>query len=125
MRGHLTHDVLVIGDRAGAEELMTAFRTVPQAGYQVIGVCTSEEGERVEGVPVLGTEHEGARVAIDLGVDVVACSGTHRLGVLGLRRLGWALEGSDIALVVSPGITEVAGPRVVSRPVAGLPLLHV
>lgn len=123
--GLLTHDVLVVGDTAGAAGLIQAFRGVPQAGYRVIGVCTSDEGERVEGVPVLGTEHEGARVAMDLGVDVVACSGTHRLGILGLRRLGWALEGSDISLVVSPGLTEIAGPRVVSRPVAGLPLLHV
>ncbi|MGO1167322.1 MAG: sugar transferase, partial [Janibacter sp.] len=66
-----------------------------------------------------------ARVAMDLGVDVVACSGSQRLGPLGLRRLSWALEGSEINLVVAPGLSEVAGPRVVSRPVAGLPLLHV
>lgn len=123
--GDLTRDVLVVGDIASVESLIGVFRTVPEAGYRVIGVCTSDEGERVSGVPVLGTAHEAARVAIELGVGVVACSGEHRLGVLGLRRLGWALEGSDISLVVAPGLTEVAGPRVVSRPVAGLPLLHV
>lgn len=123
--GELTHDVLVIGDRAGAEGLIKVFRSVPEAGYRVVGVCTSGEEERVDGVPVLGTEHEGARLAMDLGVDVVACSGSHRLGPLGLRRMSWALEGSDITLVVSPGLSEIAGPRVVSRPVAGLPLLHV
>lgn len=123
--GQLTHDVLVIGDRAGAEGLIRVFRSVPEAGYRVIGVCTTDEGERIDGVAVLGNEHEGARVAMDLGVDVVACSGSHRLGPLGLRRLSWALEGSEINLVVAPGLSEVAGPRVVSRPVAGLPLLHV
>lgn len=123
--GTLTHDALIVGDTSGAEGLIRVFRSVPEAGYRVVGVCTSDAGERVEGVPVLGTEHEGARIAMDLGVDVVACSGSNRLGLLGLRRMGWALEGSDIELLVAPGLTEVAGPRVVSRHVAGLPLLHV
>ena len=40
-------------------------------------------------------------------------------------RLGWALEGTDIDLVVAPGIMDVAGPRVLTRPVQGLPLIHV
>lgn len=124
-RGDLTQDALVVGDTASAGALIRVFRSVPEAGYRVVGVCTSDEGDRVEGIPVLGTEHEGARVAIDLGVDVVACSGSNRLGVLGLRRMGWALEGSHTELLISPGLTEVAGPRVVSRHVAGLPLLHV
>ena len=98
---------------------------MPEAGYRVIGVCTSSGGDEVADVPVLGSEREGARVAIELGVDVVACADAHALGPGGLRRLGWALEGSGIELVVSPGLTEIAGPRVLTRPVAGLPLLHV
>jgi exopolysaccharide biosynthesis polyprenyl glycosylphosphotransferase len=55
----------------------------------------------------------------------VACTSSWRLGSGGLRRLGWALEGQDVDLVVSPGLTDVAGPRVLTRPVAGLSLLHV
>jgi exopolysaccharide biosynthesis polyprenyl glycosylphosphotransferase len=43
----------------------------------------------------------------------------------GLRRLAWSLEHHGIDLVVAPGLTEVAGPRIVIRPMAGLPLLHV
>jgi exopolysaccharide biosynthesis polyprenyl glycosylphosphotransferase len=35
------------------------------------------------------------------------------------------LEGSDVDLVVAPGIMDVAGPRVLTRPVQGLPLIHV
>ncbi len=126
MTGRLSHDVLVVGEASHAAGLVEAFRGVPEAGYGVVGVCTSTTDEtRVAGVPVVGTEHEAAQVAIDLGVDVVACGAVHRLGTSGLRRLGWALEGSGIDLVVSPGLTEIAGPRVLTRPVAGLPLLHV
>ena len=42
-----------------------------------------------------------------------------------LRRIAWALEGSDMELVVVPSLTDIAGPRISMRPVAGLPLLHV
>ena len=42
-----------------------------------------------------------------------------------LRRLSWALEERGVELVVSPGIVEVAGPRLSIRPVAGLSLLHL
>jgi len=38
-----------------------------------------------------------------------------------LRLLAWALEGSGLALVVAPTLTDVAGPRIHIHPVAGLP----
>lgn len=123
--GDLSHDVLVVGDRATVPQLIETFASVREAGYRVIGVCTDPSTDELLGVPVLGAQREAGRVAVDLGVDVVACADTHALGPHGLRRLGWALEGTDIELVVSPGLTEIAGPRVLTRPVAGLPLLHV
>jgi exopolysaccharide biosynthesis polyprenyl glycosylphosphotransferase len=42
-----------------------------------------------------------------------------------LRRLAWDLEGRGVDLIVAPVLTDVAGPRIAIRPVAGLPLLHV
>ena len=42
-----------------------------------------------------------------------------------LRELSWQLEGTGVDLLVAPAITDVAGPRIHIRPVAGLPLLHV
>lgn len=123
--GDLSHDVLVVGDLTTVHQIVDTFRSVPEAGYRVIGVCSTTESREIAGVPVLGAEREVARVAIELTVDVVACADAHVLGTGGLRRLGWALEGSGIELVVSPGLTEIAGPRVLTRPVAGLPLLHV
>ncbi len=41
-----------------------------------------------------------------------------------LRRVCWALENSDVEIVVAPALIEVAGPRLHIRPVAMLPLLH-
>ena len=42
-----------------------------------------------------------------------------------LRNLGWALEQTNIDLVVAPAVTEIAGPRLKVSNVEGLPLLHL
>ena len=74
---------------------------------------------------MVGNESEAAEIAGRMGVSTVACTSSSRLGAGGLRRLGWALEGLDVDLMVVPRLTDVAGPRVLTRPVAGLSLLHV
>jgi exopolysaccharide biosynthesis polyprenyl glycosylphosphotransferase len=42
-----------------------------------------------------------------------------------LRKLSWHLECSGIDLLVTPGLIEVAGPRLHIRPFVGLPLLAI
>ena len=42
-----------------------------------------------------------------------------------LRKLGWALEQTNIDLIVAPAVTEIAGPRLKVSNVEGLPLLHL
>ena len=42
-----------------------------------------------------------------------------------LRRLGWALQGLELDMLVVPSLTDIAGPRVHMRHVAGLPLVQV
>ncbi len=122
--GRLCDAMVVVGDRGHLAGLIAALRNVPEAGYTIVGAC-SEGSEPIAGVPIVGSEHEAAQVAERLSADVVACSGSWRLGAEGLRRLGWELEGTGIGLVLAPGMTQVAGPRILTRPVAGLPLLHV
>jgi exopolysaccharide biosynthesis polyprenyl glycosylphosphotransferase len=123
--GRLTHSVLVVGDVDHLTDLIHTLGATNDAGYRVVAACTSTGEDVVGGVPVTGGEAQAAEVARAMGVDVVACTSSVRLGPRGLRRLGWDLEGTGIQLVVVPGLTDVAGPRVLTRPVAGLPLLHV
>ncbi len=124
--GHLSDRVLLVGDREQVSNLVVALRRAPDAGYHVLGACVDDtDEEMVAGVPVVGSESDVLVRGIDLEVDVIAVSSSAGLGSSGLRRLGWALEGTDIDLVVAPGIMDVAGPRVLTRPVQGLPLIHV
>ena len=125
-QGHLCDRVLLVGDREHVASLVTALGRTPDAGYNVLGACVDQaDFGSIAGVPVVGPEASVLEKARELEVDVVAVSSSSGLGHSGLRRLGWALEGTDIDLVVAPGIMEVAGPRVLTRPVHGLPLIHV
>lgn len=124
--GLLADRVLLIGDQEGLTSLVSALHRTPSAGYNVVGACIDDApGACIGGVPVVGGSEAAVVKALDMDVDVVAVSSSAALGSDGLRRLGWALEGTDIDLVVAPGIMDVAGPRVKTRPVQGLPLLHV
>lgn len=124
--GRLSDRVLLVGDRAHVASLAEALRRAPDAGYNVVGACVDHtQGGTVAGVPILGPEADVLVHAKELEVDVVAVSSSAGLGQEGLRRLGWALENTGIGLVVAPGIMDVAGPRVQTRPVQGLPLIHV
>lgn len=124
--GLLSDRVILVGDREHVASLVVALARTPDAGYHVLGACVDNApAGKVAGVPVLGPESDVLVRAVELEVDVVAVSSSAGLGQHGLRRLGWALEGTDIDLVVAPGIMDVAGPRVLTRPVQGLPLIHV
>jgi len=125
-KGLMSGSVLVVGEHEHLVDLIRALDSVPDAGYRVVAACCSDADQRYIGhVPVVGDESEAAEIAERMGVNTVACTSSRRFRAGGLRRLGWALEGQDVDLVVSPGLTDVAGPRVLTRPVAGLSLLYV
>jgi len=124
-RGLLSPSVLVVGDRDHLTSLIRALKSAPEAGYHVVAACSdSTDRSQIDQIPLLGHESEAAEVARRIDVDTVACAASSKSGNDGFRRLSWALEGLDVELVV-PALTDVAGPRVFTRPVAGLSLLHV
>ncbi|MEV4842820.1 sugar transferase [Micromonospora matsumotoense] len=122
--------VLVVGDTAHVLELVHTLRREPYAGYHVVGACIPDAllapvPQRLSDVPVVGSLRGIPEAAGAIGADTVAVTASGELTATRLRRLGWQLEGTGIDLVVAPALTDVAGPRIHTRPVAGLPLIHV
>jgi exopolysaccharide biosynthesis polyprenyl glycosylphosphotransferase len=74
---------------------------------------------------VLGDENDVERAILETGADTVALTATEHLGPEGIRELSWQLDKLGVDLVVSPGVVDVAGPRLTMQPVSGLPLIHV
>jgi len=121
--GRCMHHVLAVGTAADVRSLVTSLGRSPYAGLQVVAACLSDTGDVP--VPVVGSPDDAARVVDEVGADTVAIAG--RGGERGdmLRRLGWALEGRNIDLLVAPALTDVAGPRLSVRPIEAVPLLEV
>lgn len=126
-QGRMSHKVLVLGRERSAAELICQLRIESHAGFDVVGVCIDgSPAEVVEGVPVLGSAvHDVLAALRECGADTVAVGAWSPLTQQQLRKLSWQLEGTGIALVVAPSLTDVAGPRIHIRPVSGLPLLHI
>jgi exopolysaccharide biosynthesis polyprenyl glycosylphosphotransferase len=124
------HRVLVVGDPAHVNELVHQLRREPYAGYSVVGACIPDAllapvPQRLGDVPVVGSFRTITEAADVVGADTVAVTASGGMTSPWLRRVGWLLEGTGVDLVVAPALTDVAGPRIHTRPVAGLPLIHV
>lgn len=125
--------VLVVGGASSAVPLIQRLTLHPALGYEVTGVClptrmgshqTVEIGDDNE-VPVLGTFDEVTDAVLRSGSTTVAVTSAEALGHTAMQDLSWDLEGMNVEMLVAPGVTDVAGPRMMVRPVAGLPLLHI
>jgi exopolysaccharide biosynthesis polyprenyl glycosylphosphotransferase len=132
LAGRCRHRVLVVGTQHSVADLVAEVEREPVAGFGVVGACLAPDpAARADPVlldltvPVVGDVSDIAAAAASVSADTIAM--TAAPGVTGalMRRLAWQLEGTGIDLVVAPALTNVAGPRISIRPVAGLPLLHV
>lgn len=131
-RGQCITSVVAVGNAAAVRSLVQSLERSWGYGYSVVGVClTGRSGGGtldVPGVgplPILGDEHQVEEAIAKVNADTVALTTTEHLGPDGVRELSWDLDRLGVDLVVSPGMVDVAGPRLTMRPVAGLPLIHV
>lgn len=131
-RGLSSSRVMIIGGQFSAAHLVRSLLSVPAAGYRPVaahlpGASASADFSEV-GVEVTGVETEFCAIMdsiLKANVDAVAISAGVNMHPKDLRRLGWELAAQDIAMILAPALTDIAGPRIHTQPVAGLPLIHV
>lgn len=121
-RGEFLVRILVIGSTSTRRALADKLTQEAYVGYEVVGEVglPSSNGEDVRRwlaeIDELLQSSQSAAVAIDPGEHAPHDA---------VRQLAWRLEGRSIDLLISPGLLDVAGPRLSVRPAAGLPLLHL
>jgi exopolysaccharide biosynthesis polyprenyl glycosylphosphotransferase len=132
LQGRSLYSVLAVGEPTAVAAFAVLLTRDRYAGMRVraacvTGACPTTVADELEalGVSIEGGVDSVVDSATAIGAHTVAVVSTGDLGADRLRWISWQLEGTDIDLVVSPGLTEIAGPRLHIRPVAGLPLLHV
>ena len=134
--------VLVVGRSDAVAHVVEQLEREPWHGLAAVEVCATPETVDLPAVggsedaptdpdlagpsPTAACDPEQImRTVSELDIDVVAVASHPDLSGHALRRLAWLLEERGVELIVSPGIVEVAGPRLSIRPVAGLSLLHL
>lgn len=124
--------VLVVGSSSAVRDLTQSLARDPRSEYEVVGACipgpvirSKIDVSGVGAIPTFGDESHVVGAVTATNSHCVAVTATERLNGRGIRDLSWELEKLDIDLLVSPGVVDVAGPRLQMRPVAGLPLIHV
>ncbi len=133
VKGGFGTAVLGLGGRDAVANLTNELTDDPKNGYHVVGVCITgygaPQGEHFlikdQEIPIAGGVAYALQAIRDCGADTVAIAGTGDFGAEELRRLVWELEPMGVDLMVSPGVMDVALNRLVMRPIAGLPLLHI
>ncbi|SDT52887.1 Undecaprenyl-phosphate galactose phosphotransferase, WbaP/exopolysaccharide biosynthesis polyprenyl glycosylphosphotransferase [Pseudarthrobacter equi] len=131
--GRSNSRVLIIGGPDSAKHLVRSLTSAPAAGYHPVaahlpGAQQLDFAHEDFPVPVTGvsSDIEALLSAIEAHqVDAVAVSAGALLTPSDLRTLGWELAAREIGMILAPALTDVAGPRIHTQPVAGLPLIHV
>lgn len=125
VRGEMMTKVLVVGDGLTVNDLVSNLARSPLCGYRVVAACVPHADADQVSVPVIGDLSEVADIAARSSVDAIAVTASSAFGSGAVRQLGWDLEGTGTELMLAPALTNIAGPRVHTQPVAGLPLIHV
>lgn len=125
--------LLLLGGPSAVAHLAASLRRAKHAGYLPVAAYTpgahvAHQVEEESGLPILGSHADTRSIleAIDrCQADAVAVSAGVQLHPQILRHLGWELAARNIGLIMAPALTDIAGPRIHTQQVAGLPLIHV
>jgi exopolysaccharide biosynthesis polyprenyl glycosylphosphotransferase len=128
-RGEYSAQVLLVGSEISVLHTATELARHPQAGYHVVGACvpSGRVADYLPGtdIPVAGSVDRVTQAIAATGADTVVITSSDELSPERIRQLSWSLEPGRQHLVVAPSLTDIGGPRIHTRPVAGLPLIHV
>ncbi|MFF2296839.1 sugar transferase [Arthrobacter sp. NPDC058127] len=132
-KGRRMSRLLLLGGPGAVAHLAATLRREKHAGYMPVALYTpgshdpSAELASV-GLPVLGHIPDTDAILAAIGqcdADAIAVSAGVQLHPQTLRHLGWELADRNVGLIMAPALTDIAGPRIHTRQVAGLPLIHV
>ena len=127
LRGRYSATVVLVGSIDTVIAINRELERLPSAGYRVVAACVPGSNLLflpASSVPVSGDFDDVTALMDRNAADTVIVTSSD-LAPQRIRELSWALDPGRQHLVVAPSITDVGGPRIHVRPVAGLPLVHV
>jgi exopolysaccharide biosynthesis polyprenyl glycosylphosphotransferase len=127
--GGYSSRVLLVGSAPSVAQTAAELMRQPDAGYRVVGAClpSGSPAGALAGtsVPLIGDLDDVTASMARVGADTVVITSSDELPNDRVRRISWSLVPGRQHIIVAPSIIDVGGPRIHTRPVAGLPLMHV
>jgi exopolysaccharide biosynthesis polyprenyl glycosylphosphotransferase len=124
-----TTRALVAGSADRVVAVVEELRRNSAAGYSVNAVALPQ-GETPPpqlldlGVPVVTLE-QTIDTMHQVWADSLVVAGAPELDPEAVKNLSWQLRPGIEHLIMAPSMVDIAGPRVATRPVAGLSLIHI
>lgn len=133
-QGRATRRVVLLGSPNAVQHLFQSLTEVPGAGYHPVAAILpgfrihapeGEDGLPLPVVSVSGEVPDIVKVLEDTDADALAIAAGAQLRIATVRQLGWELSERRISQIMAPALTDIAGPRIHTQPVAGTSLIHV
>ena len=125
----MTEEVVVVGREVAVVDLVRRLRRDPAAGLdrrrRMRAATRPGRPACQEGVPVLGGMDDAVAALERVRADAVVVASASETAGKYLRDLSWRLEGTNIEVLVAPGLVEVAPNRLQVRPTTTFPLIQV
>ncbi|HEV7741032.1 MAG TPA: sugar transferase [Pseudolysinimonas sp.] len=124
-RGEFSFRVLLVGNAQAVRELIDSLALRTDAGYRVVAAVITDDPTRavLDDVPVYAAADDFSNTLAAASPDTVIVVGSDA-SASRINELSWRLDPGQ-QLVVAPQLVGVAGSRIHTRPVSGLPLIHV
>lgn len=126
--GEYSSKVVLIGSAESVAHIARQLSRMPEAGYDVLGACVPPDQHHLpelDDIDLVGDFDDLLGALVSSGADTAIITSSDALSADRLRELSWQLEPGHQHLIVAPSLTDIGGPRIHTRPVAGLPLIHV
>ena len=125
--------IILVGQQSAVSLLAEELSSRYQAGLYPVGICLTDSGnEFIEALPLgqrtlrnyggLGNVREALDETHASAVVIAEGGG---LDSLQIKEISWSLDPKKHELILSSGLLDVSGPRIHTRPVAGMPLMFV
>jgi exopolysaccharide biosynthesis polyprenyl glycosylphosphotransferase len=130
--GKAVNSVLVVGAPDAIGRFTDRLTSHPLAGSRVVGACVPQDLVSSKSATMLSESGVALFGGIDRVREWVRVSGASTVIVLSgtmdaeaLRRVSWELEDTDIDLILSSGLTDVADRRLHILPIGGVAVVYV
>lgn len=129
-QGYYLHRAVVVGERDKVEHVAREISKDSYLGYSIVGAVTTadHDADDVLGIirePEVGRTEPITDLVDQVGADALILVSMDSLSPPELRQIGWAMDERGVGMIVAPALTDIAGPRIHTRPVSGLPLIYI